>query len=142
MAAKKSFSQNISTEAINPFFSQQEEPEEESSAVFEHLDPFADLKEDAQEQGRHIPFRPIIPTPAVFAEAPEFAEKPKAQKPMKEIRNRRVQLVLKPSDYDALEKIAHIKRKSTNGILNDLVTDLIEREQASIDTYDQLYRDM
>lgn len=139
MAAKKSFSQNISTEAINPFFSQQEEPVEEASAT---LDPFADLKEGAPEQGRHIPFRPIIPTPAVFAEASEFAEKPKAQKPMKEIRNRRVQLVLKPSDYDALEKIAHIKRKSTNGILNDLVADLIEREQAAIDTYDQLYGDM
>lgn len=131
MAAKKSFSQNISTEAINPFFSQQEEPVEESSAALEQLDPFVDLKEDAQEQGRHIPFKRVDPNKSALSYEQE--------KPTKEIRNRRVQVVLRPSDYAALEKIAHIKRKSTNGLINEMVSNLIEEEQDAIATYDKLY---
>lgn len=131
MAAKKSFSQNISTEAINPFFSQQEEPVEEASAT---LDPFAELKEDAPEQGRHIPFKRIDPNSIASSHGQE--------KPAKEVRNRRVQLVLRPSDYASLEKIAHIKRKSTNGLINDLIVGLIEKEQDAISTYDSLYGDI
>lgn len=120
MAAKKSFVQNIATEAIDPFFSKaNEEPVEEKTP----------------QEGRYAPFKRIDPeTYKPITEEPA--------KPSKEIRSRRVQLLLKPSVFADLEKIAHMKRKSSNGLINELIAALIESEQETIATYDKLYGDI
>lgn len=131
MAAKKSFSQNISTEAINPFFSQQEEPVEEASAT---LDPFADLKEDAPEQGRHAPFKRIDPA-TVYGTAIQNAE----PNPKEETKSKRVQLLIKPSLYENLEKVAYLRRQSKNDLINELIANLISEEQDSIERYDNMF---
>lgn len=157
MAAKKSFSQNISTEAINPFFSQ---PAEEDPA---ELDTFEDLKEEQPvEKGRTVfPGRNLVPdlskysiglTSAVYPTPEEIAqhgghapfkripvEPIIDDKPQKEAKSRRVQLLIKPSLYDAMEKIAYMRRQSKNDLINDLISELAEKEQDSIEKYDAMF---
>jgi len=138
MAAKKSFSQNISTEAINPFFSQQEEPVEDIKRAKED-DPFGidfdsrfDYASEGHEAqaGRHIPFKRID------AVQPSQNAEPN---PKEETKSKRVQLLIKPSLYENLEKVAYLRRQSKNDLINELISNLISEEQDSIERYDSMF---
>lgn len=52
--------------------------------------------------------------------------------------SRRVQLVMKPSVFDDLNKIAHVRRISVNGLINELITSYIEKKKQSICAYNLL----
>lgn len=53
-----------------------------------------------------------------------------------ETRSRRVQLVFQPSVYDNLIKVAHIRGKSVNSLINELVTSYIDKKKKDICAYD------
>lgn len=145
MAAKKSFSQNISTEAINPFFSQQEEPVEDIKRAKED-DPFGidfDSRfdyasgETEAQTGEHIPFKRIEPE-TVYGAAVQPIHNAEPN-PKEETKSKRVQLLIKPSLYENLEKVAYLRRQSKNDLINELIANLISEEQDSIERYDSMF---
>lgn len=145
MAAKKSFSQNISTEAINPFFSQPEEPVEAIRQT-KDADPFGidfDSRfeyasaESETLSGRHVPFKQAGPATVYGNSVQELRN---TETPVKEeTKSKRVQLLIKPSLYENLEKVAYIRRQSKNDLINELIANLVSEEQESIERYDHIF---
>lgn len=58
-----------------------------------------------------------------------------------ELKNQRLNLLLKPTVLKNLKKIAHIKRTSVNSLINNIAENYILSEVKIVDLYDELYQD-
>lgn len=62
------------------------------------------------------------------------------QKPAaKETRSKRVNLLVKPSVFQELEKIAYMKKISLNELFNNLLDDCITRNKENINKYNKTF---
>jgi len=60
---------------------------------------------------------------------------------MDETKTRRVNLLIRPSLFEDFRKVAHMKRTSTNDLLNRLIAECTEQEGAAIRDYNRLFKD-
>jgi predicted HicB family RNase H-like nuclease len=56
-----------------------------------------------------------------------------------ETKSKRLNLILRPSLFKEFTKVAHMKRTSVNDLLNQLMTEYIEREAESIQQYNKTF---
>lgn len=72
-------------------------------------------------------------TPAAMA----FISPVQEQQP--ETKSKRVQLLLKPSVWEDLQKIAHMERRSLNDLINRIGEQYAEREAKKVEQYNEIY---
>jgi hypothetical protein len=59
----------------------------------------------------------------------------------KETKSKRLNLLLQPSVFEDVTKIAHMKRTSANDLINAILKDYAEREAETIMKYDEVFGD-
>ena len=58
-----------------------------------------------------------------------------------ETKSKRLNLLIKPSTYDSLDKIAYARRESVNGIINGLIEKYIEENESDVSRYNTCFDD-
>ena len=58
-----------------------------------------------------------------------------------ETKSKRLNLLIKPSTYNSLDKIAYARRESINGIINGLIEKYIEENTSDISRYNTFFND-
>ena len=58
-----------------------------------------------------------------------------------ETKSKRLNLLIKPSTYDSLDKIAYARRESVNGIINGLIEKYIEENESDVSRYNTFFDD-
>lgn len=56
-----------------------------------------------------------------------------------ELKNKRLNLLLKPSILENISKIAHMKQTSVNDLINSILKDYTEIEEETISIYDKVF---
>ena len=62
-------------------------------------------------------------------------------KTQSETKSKRLNLLIKPSTYDSLDKIAYARRESVNGIINGLIEKYIEENASDVSRYNTFFDD-
>ena len=62
-------------------------------------------------------------------------------KTQSETKSKRLNLLIKPSTYDSLDKIAYARRESVNGIINGLIEKYIEENVSDVSRYNTFFDD-
>ena len=62
-------------------------------------------------------------------------------KTQSETKSKRLNLLIKPSTYDSLDKIAYARRESVNGIINGLIEKYIEENESDVSRYNTFFDD-
>lgn len=57
----------------------------------------------------------------------------------KEVKSKRLNLLLQPSVFEDLSKIAHMKQTSVNNLINSILRDYRENESKSIEKYNTIF---
>ena len=60
-------------------------------------------------------------------------------KTQSETKSKRLNLLIKPSTYDSLDKIAYARRESVNGIINGLIEKYIEENASDVSRYNTFF---
>ena len=55
-----------------------------------------------------------------------------------ETKSKRINLLIKPSSYEAIEKINYINQDTFNSLMNNLLDDYIEQHLDDLKKYDQI----
>jgi hypothetical protein len=90
---------------------------------------------------RNLPLiQPISPPPSVpvLAEIPKPAEKPVGQKADRELKRKRLNLLIQPSLHENMVKIAYVKRLSINELICQVLREYQDRERQALFRYEQI----
>jgi hypothetical protein len=92
----------------------------------------------AAEEAAHD--QPIPPPPSlpVLAETPKPAEKPAEQKADRELKQKRLNLLIQPSLHENMVKIAYVKRLSINELICQVLREYQDRERQALFRYEQI----
>lgn len=78
---------------------------------------------------------------AVPASAATPTRSPAPQRQKKEVKSKRLNLLLRPSVYESLKKIAWVRQKSLNDLINEALTQYTREETQIIARYNEVFRD-
>ena len=68
--------------------------------------------------------------------------KKRGRKPSKtETKTQRMNLLLKPSVCEDIQKVAYMKRNSVNGLISDILTEYIEENSDLLEKYKEIFGD-
>ena len=56
-----------------------------------------------------------------------------------EIKSKRISLLVRPSTYNAVEKIVYVNRDSINGLVNDFFDSYVANHADDVKKYDELF---
>lgn len=59
--------------------------------------------------------------------------------PMQETKSKRIQVLIRPSVWERLQKIAYMERHSFNDLLNEICERYAEQEAEQVTRYDEIY---
>lgn len=99
-----------------------------------------DFDEETVEEEKIIEEKKQTKKPAKKkTQTKKINEPQKVEKTKKELKSERINLLVRPTTYNEIKKIAYMKQKSINELLNMIMEEIITKEKNTVEKYNQIF---